>query len=37
MTTQATPNKVIEMQKETICRAVGPAAFSAITMYGSLH
>ena len=32
MMTQATPNKVIEMQKETMCRTRGPAAFSAITM-----
>ena len=31
-TTQETPNNVIEMQKDTTCLTVGPAAFSAITM-----
>ena len=30
--TQETPNNVMVMQKDTICLAVGPAAFSAITI-----
>ena len=32
MTTQETPSKVMEIQTETMCLTVGPAAFSAMTM-----